>query len=38
MLVAAKTPQEFHKILDKSSSSFSQDDSYTESDDMFFSR
>ena len=33
MLVAAKTPQEFHKILDKSSSSFSQDDSYVGSDD-----
>ena len=33
MLVAVKTPQEFKKILDKSSSSFSQDDSYAESDD-----
>ena len=29
----AKTPQEFQKILDKSSLSFSQEDSYAESDD-----
>ena len=33
MLAIAKTPQEFQKILDKSSSSFSQEDSYAESDD-----
>ena len=34
MLAVAKTPQEFHKILDKSNSSFSQEDSYVESDDF----
>ena len=33
MLASAKNPQEFHKILDKSSSTFSQEDSYAESDD-----
>ena len=33
MLAATKTPQEFQKILSKSSSSFSQDDSNAESDD-----
>ena len=33
MLTVAKTPQEFQKILSKNSSSFSQDDSYAESDD-----
>ena len=33
MLAVAKNPQEFQKILDKSSSSFSQEDSYVESDD-----
>ena len=33
MLAAAKTPQEFQKILDEGSSSFSQDNSYAESDD-----
>ena len=33
MLAAAKTPQEFQKTLDEGSSSFSQDNSYAESDD-----
>ena len=33
MLAAAKTPQEFQKILDEGSSSFSQENSYAESDD-----
>ena len=33
MLATTKTPQEFQRILDKSSSSFSQDDSYAESND-----
>lgn len=33
MLAAAKTPQEFQKILDEGSSSFSQDNSYAESND-----
>ena len=33
MPAAAKTPQEFQRILDKSNSRFSQDDSYAESDD-----
>ena len=33
MLAATKTPQEFQKILSKSSSSFSQDDSNAELDD-----
>ena len=33
MLAATKTPQEFQKILSKTSSSFSQDDSNAESDD-----
>ncbi|KAL6332488.1 hypothetical protein AAG906_008519 [Vitis piasezkii] len=33
MLAAAKTPQEFQKILDERSSSFSQENSYAESDD-----
>ena len=33
MLAATNTPQEFQKILDKSNSSFSQEDSYAKSDD-----
>ena len=33
MLAAAKTPQEFQKILNEGSSSFSQENSYAESDD-----
>ena len=33
MLATAKTPQEFQKILDEGSSSFSQENSYVESDD-----
>ena len=33
MLKAAKTPQEFQKILDEGSSSFSQENSYAEFDD-----
>ena len=33
MLAKAKTPQEFQKILDERSSSFSQENSYAESDD-----
>ena len=33
MLVVEKTPWEFQKILDKSSSSFSEDDSYAKSND-----
>ena len=33
MLVVEKTPWEFQKILDKRSSSFSEDDSYVESND-----
>ena len=33
MLAKAKTPQEFQKILDEGSSSFSQENSYAESDD-----
>ena len=33
MLAAAKTPQEFQKILEEGSSSFSQENSYAESDD-----
>ena len=33
MLRAAKTPQEFQKILDEGSSSFSQENSYAEFDD-----
>ena len=33
MLAAAKTPQEFQKILDEGSSGFSQENSYVESDD-----
>ena len=33
MRTAAKTPQEFQKILDEGSSSFSQENSYVESDD-----
>ena len=33
MLAAAKTPQEFQKILEEGSSSFSQDNSYADSDD-----
>ena len=35
MLAAAKTPQEFHKILEMSNSSFSQDDGGAESNDSF---
>ena len=34
MLAAAKTPQEFQKILDEGSSSFYQENSYVESDDL----
>ena len=34
MLAAAKTPQDFQKILEKGSSSFSQENSYAESDDL----
>ena len=33
MPVAAKTPQEFQKILDEGSSNFSQENSYAEFDD-----
>ena len=33
MLDVAKTPQEFQKILDKSNSSFSQEDPYAKSED-----
>ena len=33
MLAAAKTPQDFKKILEEGSSSFSQENSYAESDD-----
>ena len=33
MVAAAKSPQEFQKILSKSNSNFSQEDSYAESDD-----
>ncbi|RVW59595.1 hypothetical protein CK203_107445 [Vitis vinifera] len=33
MLAAAKTPQDFQKILEEGSSSFSQENSYVESDD-----
>ena len=33
MLAAAKTPQDFQKILEEGSSSFSQENSYAESDD-----
>ena len=33
MLAAAKTPQEFQKILEEGSSSLSQDNSYADSDD-----
>ena len=33
MLAAAKTPQEFQNFFDKSSLSFSQEDSYVELDD-----
>ena len=33
MLAVAKTPQDFHKILKEGSSSFSQENSYVESDD-----
>ena len=33
MLTAAKTPQDFQKILEEESSSFSQENSYAESDD-----
>ena len=35
MLATAKTPQEFHKILEMSNSSFSQDDGGAESNDSF---
>ena len=33
MLVSAKSPQEFQKILRRNNSNFSQEDSYAESDD-----
>ena len=33
MLAAAKTPQDFQKILEEGNSSFSQENSYGESDD-----
>ena len=33
MLAAAKTPQDFQKIFEEGSSSFSQENSYAESDD-----
>lgn len=34
MLAATKTPQDFQRILDEGNSSFSQENSYAESDDL----